>query len=280
MTDGDRTLSPKQREAAKTDAQRAEDVAYTINHAIACTVTDLVDPIIGDLTQKHLNKRYHIGCSDPTHNHGPDNPPHKQWQWWVGEVVGDFGAVPLTIAAQRYAPGFMQGLRTTLGTVLGPIYHLGAEHSAKAWARERGIAVGGKEYDERVKEIYTHEVDHLPQAAMWTASSMGINVITQKLVGNHGPWWQIGLGKLAGASISIAAVLGARAAMPETVRSLDQWTSRNLFLPATKTVGKAFGVDEKSVERMAQRDEKAEYGTGWRERVNAEASSSTERARD
>ncbi|MBY0354617.1 MAG: hypothetical protein K2Q12_02680 [Rickettsiales bacterium] len=269
-----------EREKAKTAQQRNEDMAYTINHAIACTVTDVIDPAIGDFTQKYLGKRIHVGCKNPAHQHGPDNPVHRRWHWWVGEVVGDFVAVPLTIAAQRYAPGVMHAVGKTMEIVLGPLYHWGAKRSARLWAKQNGFADDSPEYQARVREIYRHEVDHLPQAAVWTGSSIALNVLTQKLVGNHGPWWHIGLGKLAGASVSIGGVLGARAVMPETVRSLDQWTSGNLFLPATQAVGKIFGVDEQATQSMAQKDADLASSATWTKRISAENQRDRDAARD
>ena len=83
----------------KSSAQHAENIAYTINHALACTATDFIDPWIGRMTQKYLRQRVSIGCG---HDHSADHG--TAWQGVVGELVGDFGAVPVTVAVQHYAP--------------------------------------------------------------------------------------------------------------------------------------------------------------------------------
>jgi len=62
-------ISATEYEAHKTKEERAEDIAYTINHALACTVTDFIDPFVGNLTQKYLGKRISIGCG---HDHSKD----------------------------------------------------------------------------------------------------------------------------------------------------------------------------------------------------------------
>ncbi len=258
-------LSAAQVEAAKTDEQRAEDVAYTINHALACTATDILDPYIGNFTQRWLGKRISIGCQHPDHQHDHDHHHdhhhhdhdhdhahhHTLSHWWIGEIIGDFGAVPFTIGLQRHAPWFMQGLRNGLEAILGPVFLKGAERSAGMWARENGVALDSKDYQDRVQMIYRHEADHLPQALMWTLSSVGINVITQKAIGNTGPVWHIAAGKAVGAGISAGLVVGGRAFAPQTARKWDQFTSENIFLPLTKSIGGLFGVDADSVDRMA-----------------------------
>ncbi len=54
--------SAREREQAKDKQQRAEDVAYTINHALSCGTTDvLLQPIIAAVFDKN------IGCADPSH---------------------------------------------------------------------------------------------------------------------------------------------------------------------------------------------------------------------
>lgn len=265
-------------EATKTADQRAEDVAYTINHALACTATDFIDPYFGNLTQRWLGKRYSVGCShDHSHDHHHDHHHHDHHhahhgshlkQWWLGEVVGDFGAVPVTLAFQRGLPGFMDRLRGVMEPLLGPFFRNGARRSARRWAAENNVSQDSPEFAQRVEMIYRHEVDHLPQALMWTASSIAINLTTQRLTGNRGPMWQLAAGKAAGASISAALVVGARGLAPQAARNWDRFTSQNLFLPATRAIGGLAGIDDAAVDRMVEREN--ELKGDWRERVARE----------
>lgn len=288
MTDNANAPSPKADK--KTDAERAEDVAYTINHALACTATDFIDPYFGKLTQDWLGSRYSIGCGhDHSHDHDHDHAHHHHdhdhhhdpmhggtlAHWWIGEVVGDFGAVPLTIAVTRNFPNFMNGIRKLGEPVLGGFFHSGAERAAKSWAKQQGIAPDAPEVKARTEAIYQHEIDHLPQAAVWTASSIALNLTTQRLIGNRAPFWQLAAGKAVGASISAGLVVGARGALPEAARKWDLFTSTHLFLPATKIVGKAFGVDEQAVERMAQKESELNPNHQWVEKISAQTSAVT-----
>lgn len=277
----DPALSPTEAEVAKTKEQRAEDIAYTINHALACTATDFIDPYFGDLTQRYLGQRVSIGCSHdhskdaghgPGHEHGPGCDHHAHagaghlGHWWIGEVVGDFGAVPVTVGMQRYFPSVMDGLRRTIEPVLGGYFRKGAERSTKSWAEKRGVSADSPEYKQHMEAVYRHEVDHLPQALVWTASSIAINLTTQRLIGNTAPLWQLATGKAVGASISAALVVGGRGLAPEAARKWDGFTSKNVFLPATRVIGRVFGIEERSVERMADKEERLADGP-WESRV-------------
>ncbi len=336
-------LSASAFEANKTKEQRAEDIAYTINHALACTVTDFIDPYVGNWTQDYLGKRISIGCghdhsSDHTHGttcghthhavslptcgpaphkHGPgckhDHPlipipeahepalpephPHKHEphepvatpraehtapahkpapikpaghlkHWVIGEVVGDFGAVPVTIAFQRFAPGLMDNIRKVVEPVLGPAFRVGAKLSANQWAGQQNLSTSSKECKDKQQEIYEHEVRHLPQALIWTASSIAINLTTQRLLGNHAPLWQLAAGKAAGASISAGLVVSGRAMMPRTARNWDQATSKHIFLPLTKIMSPLAGISTQDVDRMASKQEQS-----WSDKVQASAPS-------
>ena len=350
------TESAKDYEARKTSEQRAEDVAYTINHAFACTLTDFIDPYVGNWTQEYLGKRISIGCghdhSDghvhgpdcghkhafpfpgddgghhdhdgPFHIHGPGcnhhkpgnftctsvghdhnhdhphdvdplplpiaTPPHSHdhdhgtcdqghthshnhppaakshlKHWLIGEFVGDFGAVPVTIAFQRLAPDFMDSIRHVMEPVLGGMFRMGARFSARSWAQENNLAADSTAAKDKENAIYEHEVRHLPQALVWTASSIGINLATQRYLGNNAPLSHLAAAKATGATISAALVVAGRAFAPQTARKWDQYTSKHVFLPLTKVVGGAAGISSEDVDRMAVKE--GLHDVNWTDKV-------------
>jgi hypothetical protein len=258
-------------ESDKTAEDHAEDIAYTINHALACTATDALEPYLDNWFQEKLGIRFPLGCGrdhdkEPHHEHGAHCQHHESnlWRWYAGELIGDFGAIPITIAAQHYAPSFMNGVRHVIEPVLGPVFAMGAKWSARSWAKQNGFATDSKECREKQEQIYAHEVSHLPQALLWTASSITLNLCTQKLLGNKAPLWQMGGAKALGATLNTALVVSGRAMAPQTARRWDRFTTRHVFLPATKTVGKIFGIDETTIDRMAEKDD----SNRWAKRVN------------
>lgn len=269
----------KQQEAQKTDAERARDISYTINHAIACTATDVLSPFIGNYTQRYLGKRIELGCG---HDHstpcahlppkqtqtamrklstkGFEKPifrklqaeemPYKRLRppvaaqvpqnnlkhWWIGEVVGDFGAVPVTIAVQRFFPSVMNAIRSIAEPVAAPLFNIGAKRSTRIWAEENNIARDAPEYKAHEKEVLNREMSHLPQAFMWTATSAAINIAAQRISGNRGELSHLIAGKLAGSSTSVALVLGFRSFAPHHAYRFDRFTSEHIFEPITQAV--------------------------------------------
>lgn len=241
------TTDAKTTETKKTQMQRAEDVAYTINHALACTATDVLSPYIGNFTQTYLGKRMEVGCGhDHSHGHEHDHdhhdhshatPPKSNLKhWWIGELVGDFGAVPLTVAVQRFSPGFMHGLRRVAEPVLAPLFRRGARRSARIWAVENGVSVNSAEARAQENSIYEREMSHLPQAFVWTFSSTALNIAAQRVSGNKGELAHLIAGKLAGSATSAALVVGFRGLAPHQAYRFDRFTSRHIFEPATRAL--------------------------------------------
>lgn len=286
LNDPDKKLSESARAALARDvaadsaAQDIEGLAYTTLHAIGCTVTDFIDPWVGHLTQQWFNQRVSIGCGhdhsadghahhhhhhhDHDHSHHHDHShDHKPSQshlstWVIAEVTGDFAAVPITVACQRLAPGMMNGLRNVMEPALGPFFHYGARRGAASWAHEHGFAADSPEAKEKERQIYDHEARHLPQAAIWTVSSIAVNLAMHRVLGNTAPLWQLAAGKAMGSSISAGLVVGGRSMFPDTAQRWDDYATRKIFVPAAKKVGGVFGIDPEAVERAADRHARME----------------------
>lgn len=247
-------LSAYEREQRKTELQRAEDIAYTINHTLTCLSLDIFVPIIST----YYTRWRHGGGAHADAAQAEGVGTHLK-EWFTGEIVGDLGAVPLTIAMQRMAPGAMEQINSGMETLLGPAYRWGAQRSARKWAHEHGLPPDGPEMQAHAEQLYRHEVNHLAQAAIWTLGAFALNVATQKAIGSSYSTRQIVEGKLVGALTATSTVLGARAIAPEGAKDWDRWTSEHIFLPATRVLGGLIGVDSEAVERLAQK-ERSEYG--------------------
>ncbi len=227
------------------EKQRTEDVAYTINHAVACTATDVVDPFIGNATQKYLGKRISIGC-------GHDHSSHLK-EWVVGETAGDLGAVLATVGILRFAPGIMTGIEHVTTPLLGPLFHAGAVRATNAWAAEQHIDKASPEYKAHLEATYQYELRHLPQALSWTASSIAINLATQRMVGNTAPLWHMATGKAIGAGISAGLLVAGRAVVPDAAHRWDQFTNDKLFAPTTSVIGRWLGIEKSAPERWTEK---------------------------
>lgn len=263
-------------EAQKTQQQRAEDLAYTINHAISCGITDLfIQPYAGAWLQTKaengtlpswLRWTTHLVESHDAHD---DAHAHGFWHntkhWVLGEAAGDLGAVPLTILMQRQFPGMMHGIRSLLEPVMGSMFRSGANRSAQGWARQHGLAADAPETTIKASEIYEHEMSHLPQALMWNVFSFPINIAVQRLSGSKASLGTLIAGKTFGAVVSNTMLIGGRAMIPDAAHRWDQWSSKHLILPTARIVGGMVGIDGKVMEKAARHDKND--SSSWRQQV-------------
>lgn len=294
-----------QNEASKTKSEQAEDIAYTINHSLYCTLTDFLNPPINAATDGYL--RWLIpGCGHDhshadghdhhdRHHHGPEcshhhheHPPASRWQrvtlaskqafsrerfiqYAKGEFIGDFGAVPLTIGVQRLFPGVMRNLRTFCEPIVGRLFRWGIDRNGKEWARRQGVDLDSAPYKNHVAQVYDYEMEHFPQAVLWTGFSLGLNTAYQLWADkSHIPFNRKLVLKstsvLSGVLVTAGAVVAARVSAPEGMHSVDRWTSRNAILPTTKAAGKLFGIRNKDIEHMAEAHTEIQQ-RAWRQRI-------------
>ncbi len=306
----DRTESAELLEKRKTPEGRAEDIAYTINHAIVCAATDIIDPFFASFMQEKFNTGAHLSWCNKTHDHSHEHDTHKShshddssphshdahdhhdhshhhehkhdshdhqhgascghdisedskqpvkkraWaslkHWAIGEAIGDLGAVPITIAAQRYAPGMMSSIGHSIEHVVGNDYRSSAKKASRKWAEKQGIDFDDERVKERENDIYNHEIDHFGQVGVWTASSVGLNIGSQKLLtGNKLPMKTMLLYKTLGAAQTAGILMAGRAQLPEQFHNFDRWTTKNIYLPTTKLIG----LDSDAVENVIQKHE-------------------------
>lgn len=291
------TLTPADLEKRKSAEQRAEDIAYTINHSLACTATDFINPIVNTFTEgriKAIGGCGHDHSKDGGHCHHVPAPTADTWwgrvkqssknsfsrerlmQWTKGEFIGDFGAVPLTIFVQRAFPNFMNGTRKLIEPLMGGIFRYGVERDSKRWARRHDVDTSSAAYRQHVDEVYEHEMSHLPQAVVWTGFALALNVGYQKYKDATRPLAGLLAACMSGMAVTAGLVVAARAIAPHKVREFDKATSEHVMLPATRVVGKLFGVDDAAVDRMAAEQERLHEG--WQARIEAQEQDKTKTA--
>ncbi len=292
----EKELSARAHEKEKNANQRAEDVAYTINHALSCGTTDVVlQPLIaaafgvnvgcGDSSHDHKHdhshehheheicgyKRYTCrAIAEPHHHPKPkltlSTFAHEAGHYLKGEIVGDFAAVPLTIAVQRLFPDFMNGIRKITDPLFGWAFRSGANRTARHWGQQQGLTADAPEVKAHAEEIYQHEVSHLPQAVVWNMFAYPLGAVAQKMGGHGRSYPEIFKSKLVGAIVSNGILIGGRMVAPAAAQKWDAVTSEKVFLPASKTIGKVFGVDEKAMERAAEK-QKNRHAPTWTKRL-------------
>lgn len=292
----------REEERQKTQLQKAEDIAYTINHAISCGVTDLgIQPYIyagvvnhfpswlqwlKNLMEGHAHDHDHSHHKDHRHNgkihHAPAPESKVQppgfWKnvvhYLQAEIYGDVGAIPLTIAVQRFAPGFMQDIRKFIEPIAGKAFREGAEKASIKWAERNGFFAGSDEQKAKANELYEYEMQHLPQAVMWNAFAWPTNIVLQRYVfkdphHSHG-LAAITTAKTFGAIFSNGVLLGGRAVAPDLAHQWDKWNSEHIIAPATKIIGGVIGIDRETVDKVAKKQEESGGHRHFADRIQAE----------
>lgn len=266
-------------EKSEKEQQFARDLVYTINHAIVCGTTDVIDPFIGNWTQKKIGSRWRLTIFPHSHDHGHDHHHHHDdhhgnsffhgfHHWVVGEAIGDIGAIPTTLALQHYAPWAMDGIQTVTEPFLGPLFKWSSERYARQWAYEQGLPDNAPEVRARQQELYKHEVEHLPHAFVWTGAAAGLNIASQKYITrSKATIDSIALGKLSGSVGTLITVLGLRSILPHKVEQIDEWNAKNIAEPATRWVSKRFGISEDTVDKVLDEEREVRDGHHIEKRI-------------
>lgn len=285
--------------------ERAERIAYILNHSIYCTFTDFFKPVINTFTDGYLSWLFpgcgHDHSGDDKHEHHHDDHHHHHHEHkhdnrsrWArgkdaarhsfskerlktyvkGEFLGDFGAIPLSIWMQDLFPKLIPAIRSISEPVMGPVFRMGAKRSANKWAKANGVEIGSQAYHAKANALYAYEMHHFPQAVLWTANAFALNTAYQMWADKSHVAFPKKLALksstvLSGMLITSGVVVGTRAMLPEKMHNLDQSNVQKAILPATKWVGKLFGVREEDMNRML---EKEQSGHGhevktWGERI-------------
>lgn len=272
--------TPKQSRRAKI----AADFVYTWNHAVVCTITDpITDAPIGATVQNMMASIRANGDGKVTFRKLLEQlTPGGVWDgiketfgnrqalksWFAGEFAGDFGAVPVVVAVQNFAPWLVNGIRKAFTPLMGPIFRRSAERAARKEFEFAQMETKGPEFQQRVEELYNKEMEHLPNAVLWTVASPAINITMQKLVIQKHfmkdeppvPVTDLLLGKAIGATITSSLTLGLRALAPEKAQKWDNWMSSKLSGPVSGVVSKVSGVDRDVLKKDMEARNEREHG--------------------
>ena len=290
-----------QEEAKKQTWQEkwAKILTYLAIHTGYCTATDFLNPPINTATDNWLRLLI-PGCGHDHsqdgghHHHGPtcnhahhhhEAPKATRWErtkkaffgsfskkrlveYVKGEFIGDFGAIPLTMGVQYMAPDFMKGIRKLSEPVVGPVFKWGVERDSKHWAGKHNVSPDSSEAKARAANLYEYELQHFPEAVVWTGFALGLNTAYQ-MHADQSPipfYNKLALKStsvLSGVLVTAGVVVAARALAPDRMHRFEEWMTKNVTLPPMMAVGKAVGIDQKTMEDAA----KEQAGGEWAQRI-------------
>lgn len=217
-----------------------EDIAFGIQQTAACWATDFIDPIVGEKIQHRLG----------------DAAKMPKGSTWVGEVVGDSAAFFTFLGIQKFAPIITRTLHKISRKLFDGFIEKGAKGHLKHWAKEHNVAIDSPEYNKEMEAYKEFQADNIAKSFIISAASIGLNVGTQRAIGNENKIWVIAVAKIAGALITVAGMLGLRFVLPQTTRKLDDELSQRYFSPLIQKTQKLFGaeVDAHAAEEKPHRE--------------------------
>ena len=277
----------------------AKILTYLGIHTGYCTATDFLNPPINTATNNWL--RWLIpGCghdhsNDGGHHvHGPNcNHAHEAAagsrmertkkafcnsfskkrliSYCKGEFIGDFGAIPVTMIEEKLCPDFVVGLRKVSEPLVGPVFKWGVERDSKSWAKKNNLDADALQVRERADKLYTYEMEHFPEAVLWTGNALALNTAYQMCVDkSHMPLPNKLLlhstSVLTGVVVTAGVVVAARALMPDRMHRFEEWMTKNVTLPPMMVAGRTIGIDQNIMENAAQQH--MEHSSGeWVDRL-------------
>ncbi len=182
---------------------------------------------------------YHDHAAEHVHHEGDEHTHAGKMSltsslkhWLVGEAIGDGGAVFVTLGMEALFPNAMRGLSHAMERVVGGFYAPNTEKDARKWAEKKGYSPYSQECKDYANTLYRYEMDHLGQAGVWMASSIALNVASQKLITHNPlPIPEMLLYKSLGAATTAGLLIGGRGWMPGAFHYADNVTANYLFSP-------------------------------------------------
>ena len=162
---------------------------------------------------------------------------------WVGEFVGDTAAFFTFLGVQKFAPGITRTLHKISRKLFDGFFEKSAKGHLRHWAEEHNVAIGSPEYKKELEEYKEFQADNIAKSSIISAASIGLNIGTQRAIGNKNKLWVIGIAKISGALITVAGMLGLRFALPRTTHTFDEELSGRYFSPLIHKTQKLFGAE-------------------------------------
>ena len=199
-----------------------EHFASTLTHALTCSVLDPATAKITSSVQKLLDKNF-------TDNDAKETTK----EWLLGEVVGDFGSVPLVVMAQKFFPNLMNGTANALEPIVKHFFQNSSEKSAKNWAVHHHVEIGSERYHQKKEELLARAISNFPKTLLWTVSSTAINIGMQRFVleNKESPVVHQLAAKAIAAITTGAAVTLVRAFAPDTTRNFERFVHHKAIKP-------------------------------------------------
>lgn len=228
----------------RTEAELAvdefgKDISFGLGQTFFCWATDFLDPFIC---------KWFMDQHQDHHHHG--TLAHA----WGGEIIGDTAAFFAYLGVRRFLPQPVEWLKDAARTAGDGFFERTGRKSLKVWAEDHHVPVDSGAYQKKLEEWKEFQADNFAKSSVISVSSVVLNVATQKAMGNTHKLSVITGGKLIGAAVTMAGMLGLRYVIPKTMEQVDEELSDRYFAPLIRKTQRLFGARENEAS-AAQKDE-------------------------
>lgn len=230
----------------QSQGQLGEDIAFGLQQTLACWATDFIDPYVGKWFQDKFRSDHHHGTLAHT---------------WGGEIIGDTAAFFAFLGVRQFMPQSVDWLKSAALHMGDGFYEKTGKKSLASWAKMHHVDEKSDAYRKKLQEWKDFQADNFAKASVISASSVVLNVATQKALGNTHTLPVITASKLVGAAITMASMLGLRFLIPKTTKELDDELSDKYFNPVIRKTQRLFGAttDDPRIDESRDHD-KGERG--------------------
>lgn len=272
------------------------DFAYSLNHAIVCTLTDPITDIpIGAVVSGAVDR------AEKNRKNGENTPfipfvknqLKEEWDgiktdklrhftkefsfkkedkeedakftpgmsWLMGEFAGDFGAVFATVAVKHFASPIAKGIEWLVRPIAEPLFRRSIKKSMAKQFDLYGLDKNSPIFEQAVEDSVKSEVKELPNAVLWTILSPVINVTLQKKVlKNPDSYKALYAGKIVGSITTSSLTVGLRSLAPSFAQKWDEGLSTKTAGPVSKALGVLPGIHSKELRADLIKQIKDEHG--------------------
>jgi hypothetical protein len=223
-------IDEKECDIHKFSREMGKDMAFGVQQTIACLLTDFIDPYISKWYQNRFGSKEKE--QEVTMKHT-----------WAGELAGDFGGLGAYVGIKALFRSPIESLTQAVEEVSAPLLEKMGKSQMKRWAKQHHVQEGDAIYSQELEAYKQFQAKNIVDSSILALSSSAINVVAQRVSGNQQPYRVIIGSKVVGAGLTMATMLAARSALPDTSRTLDDELSERYFSKAVRKVQRFTGSE-------------------------------------
>lgn len=217
------------------DERLGHEIAFGIQQTMACWATDFIDPPVSRYLQNRFGNKDH----EVTHAHV-----------WGGEIMGDSAALFAYLLVKRAFTKPVDAITGRVRQMLDPYLEKMGAKALSDWADQKHLTPEDAKYRRHLDAYKQFQAENIVDSTIISTSATLGNVGIQRALGNRQALAVILGSKIIGAVTTMSVMLGLRATLPTTTKSLDDELSSRYFSKVIRWTRHSLGLkDSADIER-------------------------------